>query len=210
MGCLFALGSSNPVAADVYSYEKDGVVHFTNIPPKGTAQHWKTEFRSGPGKAKVGSGAGGWTCKESRRDVVPARDKSPERVHRYDDILAEAARAYALPVAFLRAIMYTESDYDPFVVSCAGARGLMQIMPSVEEDQRIHDVFDPRRNVLGAARMLRVLANRYRGDITLTIAGFHAGMGAIQKYNGVPPYATTQWYVQTVLKRYYNYKQAIG
>lgn len=201
--------------ADVWSYEaSDGTVHFTNIPPKGKASHkWRAVYKSGPGKAQAVSAAlsGGSTkypgCQPSRADVVPATDRSPERYTRYDAFIAEAAALYALPQPLLRAVIKAESDYDPKVVSCAGARGLMQIMPEVEKDQRIPDVWDPRANILGGARLLRVLANRFQGDVVLTIAGYHAGAGAVLKYKGVPPYETTQAYVRAVLRHYQQYKE---
>jgi soluble lytic murein transglycosylase-like protein len=198
--------------ADIWSYEENGIIHFTNIAPSGASAHrFRVEWKAGPGKAAVvsataGSGVAG--CDKSRADVVPSRDTSPERYSRYDAFIAEAAMVYALPPALIRAIIHVESDYDPQVVSCAGARGLMQLMPDVEKEQRVSDVFDPRRNILGGSRLLRLLANRFRGDLVLTVAGYHAGPGAIEKYNGVPPYETTQRYVYAVLKRYQTYKQA--
>jgi soluble lytic murein transglycosylase-like protein len=102
-----------------------------------------------------------------------------------------------------------ESDYDPRVVSSAGARGLMQLMPAVEKDMRVGNVFDPRENILGGTRLLRVLANRYEGDLVLTIAAYHAGPGSLAKYgNQVPPYTNTRKYLRMVLDRYYQYKAA--
>jgi soluble lytic murein transglycosylase-like protein len=203
------LGLGSFVArAEIWSYEEGGVIHFTNIPPSGQNAHrWRVEWRNGPGKAAVVSGTAGVAgCERSRADVVPSRDASPERYSRYDAMLAEAAVAYALPEALLRAVIHVESDYDPRVVSCAGARGLMQLMPDVATEQRVSDVFDPRRNILGGARLLRQLANRFHGDLVLTIAGYHAGPGAVLKYGGVPPYETTQRYVYAVLERYQHYK----
>jgi len=198
------------VRADIWSYEENGVIHFTNISPAGSAAHrWRVEWKSGPGKASVVSGSSAVAgCAKSRADVVPSRDTSPDRYSRYDVFIAEAAAAYALPPPLIRAIIHVESDYDPQVVSCAGARGLMQLMPDVEKEQRVSDVFDPRRNILGGSRLLRLLANRFRGDLVLTIAGYHAGAGAVEKYSGVPPYETTQRYVYAVLQRYQAYKQA--
>lgn len=194
--------------ADVWTYEQGGVVYFTNIPPSGTEAHrWQVSFKAGPGKASGVSGtvAG---CAKSRADVVPSRDTSPERLHRYDRHIAEAATVYGLPQALLRAFIQVESDFDPRVVSCAGARGLMQLMPDVEKEQQVADVFDPRRNILGGARLLRLLANRFRGDLVLTIAGYHAGAGAVLKYDGVPPYETTQRYVRMVLSAYQTQRAA--
>ena len=140
--------------------------------------------------------------------MVPSRDTSPDRYQRYNPFITEAASAFGLPEALIRAGIHIESDYDPRVVSCAGARGLMQLMPDVVTEQKVSDVFDPRRNILGGARLLRVLANRFHGDLVLTIAGYHAGPGAVMKYSGVPPYETTQRYVYAVLQRYQSYKSS--
>jgi hypothetical protein len=198
--------------ADIYSYEDaNGVVHFTNVqPPKGGGHRWKVLYKTGPGRAAYISGSAPPTsfagCAVSRADVVPATDRSPDRYTRYDTHIAEASQLYALPQALIRAIIKAESDYDPKVVSCAGAKGLMQLMPDVEREQRVEHVFEPRQNILGGTRLLRVNANRFRGDLVLTIAAYHAGRGAVEKYKGVPPYETTQKYVQSVLKYYYQFK----
>jgi soluble lytic murein transglycosylase-like protein len=198
--------------ADIWSYEdKDGVVHFTNVPPaKHGGQRWRVLYKTGPGKAGMISGAAPPTsfagCAQSRRDVVPATDRSPDRYARYDPYIDEAARLYALPAALIRAVIKVESDYDPRVVSCAGAKGLMQLMPEVQTDQRVEHVFEPRENILGGSRLLRVNANHFKGDLVLTIAAYHAGRGAVEKYHGMPPYETTQEYVRMVLKYYYQFK----
>jgi hypothetical protein len=200
--------------ADIYSYEdKEGVVHLTNVAPaRGGVHHWKVLYKSGPGKAGMISGAAGPTsfagCAASRADVVPATDRSPGRYTRYDAFIAEASRLYALPQALIRAIIKVESDYDPRVVSCASAKGLMQLMPDVQKEQHVLSVFDPRENILGGTRLLRLNANRFKGDLVLTIAAYHAGPGAVEKYKGVPPYETTQQYVKMVLKHYYKFKAA--
>lgn len=200
--------------ADIYSYEdKAGVVHFTNVrPPRASGHRWRVLYKTGPGKAHILSGAAGPTsfsgCAVSRADVVPASDHSPGRYTRYDAYIAEASRLYALPQALIRAIIKVESDYDPRVVSCADAKGLMQLMPDVQKEQHVLDVFQPRENILGGSRLLRLNANRFKGDLVLTIAAYHAGPGAVEKYHGVPPYETTQQYVKLVLKHYYRFKAA--
>lgn len=200
--------------ADIFSYEdKEGVVHFTNAqPPRGEGHRWRVLFKTGPGRANLISGAAGPTsfagCAVSRADVVPATDRAPDRYTRYDTQIAEASRLYALPQALIRAIIKVESDYDPRVVSCADAKGLMQLMPDVQREQRVQNVFEPRENILGGTRLLRLNANRFKGDLVLTIAAYHAGPGAILKFHGVPPYETTQQYVRMVLKQYYRFKAA--
>jgi Transglycosylase SLT domain/Domain of unknown function (DUF4124) len=209
--CALLLAAS-AARADIYTYEdKEGVVHFTNVaPPSGGGHRWRVLYKTGPGKAGLFSGAAGPTsfagCAESRADVIPATDRSPDRYTRYDTFIDEASRLYALPRALVRAIIKVESDYDPRVVSCAGAKGLMQLMPDVQREQRVEHVFEPRENILGGTRLLRVNANRFKGDLVLTIAAYHAGPGAVEKYKGVPPYETTQQYVKAVLRYYYQFK----
>lgn len=193
--------------ADVYSYtDKEGVVHFTNIKPrgKGGTSGWKKVIVSEPDRGSKASASRG-AC--ARCDRIPARDRSPERFSRYDAHIYEASELYKIPVPLIRAVIKTESDYDPRVVSSMNAKGLMQLMPEVQDEMGVTDVFDPRDNILGGTRLLRILANRYDGDIVLTIAAYHAGMGSLAKYgNTVPPYTKTRQYLKTVLDRYYDYK----
>ena len=194
-----------PARADIYTYtDADGVVHFTNIKPKGKG--WKKVMVEHPDRGtKAAAERGG--CE--RCDVVPARDRAPDRFRRYDDHIREASELYRIPEPLIRAVIRVESDYDPRVVSSAGARGLMQLMPAVEKDMRVANVFEPRDNILGGTRLLRTLANRYDGDLVLTIAAYHAGPGSLAKYgNQVPPYTNTRKYLRMVLDRYYEYKAA--
>lgn len=190
--------------ADVYSYtDANGNVYFTNLRPKRAAR-WKKVMVSEPDRGSKASAERG-TC--ARCDKVPAQDDSPDRFTRYDTYIYEAADLYKIPPALIRAVIRCESDYDPRVVSAMDAKGLMQLMPEVEKEMGVTNVFDPRDNILGGTRLLRVLANRYDGDLVLTIAAYHAGMGSLAKYgNTVPPYEHTRQYLKMVLDRYYEYK----
>ncbi len=205
LAALVAVSVAAPAQADIYQWtDEEGTVHFTNIKPKrGGKAKWRKVMDEAPergSKAAADRGA----C--ARCDVVPSRDDSPERFHRFDAFIYEAAELYKMPVAFIRAVIHVESDYDPRVVSSMGAKGLMQMMPSVQDDMHVDDPFDPRMNILGATRLLRWLANRYDGDLVLTIAGYHAGAGSLKKYGDtVPPYTNTRKYLKMVLDRYYKY-----
>jgi soluble lytic murein transglycosylase-like protein len=152
--------------------------------------------RPGPARSNAGD------------DRVRARDTSPDRYARYDQHIHEASRLYQLPESFLRAVMRVESDFDPAVVSHAGAMGLMQLMPRTAVSMGVRDPFDARQNILGGARFLRILANKFNGDLVLTIAAYNAGEGAVLRYRGVPPYAETRRYVQNVLRYYYAFRAA--
>lgn len=102
--------------------------------------------------------------------------------------------------------MQVESNFNPHVVSHAGAIGLMQLMPRTASSMGVRDPFDPRQNILGGARYLRILANRFRGNLVLTVAAYNAGEGAVLRYRGVPPYAETRRYVRRVLEHYYRFR----
>ncbi len=198
------------VRSDVYSWtDADGVVHYTNLRPGKSGNgggKWKKVMSSTP---EPGSKASAQRGGCPRCDKVRSNDNSPDRFNRYDAYIFEAAELYKIPVALIRAVIHVESDYDVAVVSAMDAKGLMQLMPSVIEDMGVRPdlVFDPRENIMGGTRLLRTLANRYNGDLTLTIAGYHAGPGSLAKFgNTVPPYPYTQQYIKMVLERYQQYK----
>jgi hypothetical protein len=194
---------------------EDGTVEFTNLQPLG--RKWKVLFRFGPGKASAARGIS---------DLVPARDTSAARYTRYDDHIRDQQACYGIPQALIRAIVRTESDFDPHVVSSAGAQGLMQLMPATARAMGVTNVWDPRQNIMGGARYLQALAKRYCHTPALggsagrtaslvcsfeekikVLAGYHAGPGAVDKYAGMPPYETTRYYVNAVLQRFEEYRR---
>lgn len=202
-------GAAAEARADVWSRtDAEGIVHFTNVRPRGPDRgKWKLVLRENRPPAKVVARRG--ACE--RCDRVPARDRSPERYSRFDAHIREAAALYAIPEALIRAVIKVESDYDPRVVSVFGARGLMQLMPAVIEEMGVTDPHDPRQNILGGTRLLRVLANTYDGDLVRTIAAYHAGRGSLARYGGdVPPYYNTRRYLNKVIETYRRYRRADG
>jgi len=196
------VGTASPAYADIYRCKRaDGVHHYTNIRQPGhrceLVVRGSKKSRPSPSAAKKATGA-----KVSR----DSHSKDPDRYSRYDELIDEAARLYQLPESFIRAIMRVESDFNPTVISRAGAMGLMQLMPMTARSMGVSDPFDVRQNIHGGARYLRILANRFMGDLVLTVAAYNAGESAVEKYNGIPPYKETQRYVRRVLKHYYSYR----
>lgn len=193
--CLVAVALvSADARADIYTYtDADGVVHYSNTPPgrRRGVRRIRTARRPAP----------------ARPGAAP-RDPDRARYHRYDAFIREAAALYRLPESFVRAVIRVESNYNPQVVSHAGACGLMQLMRATAARMGVTDVFDPRQNILGGTRYLRVLANHFNGDLVLTIAAYNAGEGAVMRYRGIPPYEETQRYVRRVLRHYYSYLEA--
>ena len=115
-----------------------------------------------------------------------------------EQIIAQAARTYNLPPGLLRAVIQVESGGNPRAVSPAGAQGLMQLMPETARGLGVQDPFDPEQNVMGGARYLRQLLDRYGGDLDRALAAYNAGPGAVERYGGIPPYQETQTYVRKV------------
>ncbi len=125
---------------------------------------------------------------------------------RFDSIIRQAAALYQIPEELVRAVISVESGFDPQAVSPANARGLMQLIPSTAARMQVDDVFDPRQNIFGGVRYLRILANLYNGDLVLTVAAYNAGEGAVMRHGGIPPYAETREYVTRVVSLYRQLK----
>jgi soluble lytic murein transglycosylase-like protein len=173
--------------ADIHrSVDENGVISFTSTPTKGS-----TKVASSP--------------KSSAHVHMPS-DRSQARLTRYDADIRSAATLYQIPEELIRAVMQVESNFDPRAISPAGAHGLMQLMPFTAERMMVTDIMDPRQNIMGGTRYLRILANLFNGDIHLTVAAYNAGEGAVIRYGGIPPYEETQHYVVKVLENYQRYR----
>src|SRR5690606_9841675 len=114
---------------------------------------------------------------------------------RFDHIIREASATYQIPFAFIKGVIKVESNFNPLVVSRTGAMGLMQLMPGTADFLGVEDAFDPRQNIFGGTKLLRILTNRYNGDINLLLSAYNAGEGAVARYDGIP-YAQTREYVR--------------
>lgn len=117
-----------------------------------------------------------------------------------DDIFNRASEKYQVPVNLLKAVAKTESNFDPNAVSHCGAVGVMQLMPSTAAGLGVTDPKDPEQNIMGGAKYLSQMLDRYDGDIKLCLAAYNAGAGNVAKYGGVPPFKETQAYVQRVME----------
>ncbi|MDB4989842.1 MAG: Lytic transglycosylase, catalytic [Myxococcaceae bacterium] len=121
----------------------------------------------------------------------------------------EASRVYRVPVALILAVIRAESNFDPLAVSGARAQGLMQMLSRTSAEMGVLDAFDARQNILGGTRYLRVLSDRWHGDLVLTIASYNAGPAAVAKYGGIPPFKETRRYVRRVLSYLIAYQRVL-
>ena len=174
----------------------------------------KVVFQAGSKEAKASSSKGG--ASKGRSNYRPPRigepkvgpkqpTKESERLALYRDYINEASSKYQIPQDFIAGVIRVESNFNYRAVSSAGAQGLMQLMPRTGRSMGVSDPFDPRQNILGGARLLRVLANRFDGDIIKVLSAYHAGTGAVKAKGGIP-YQDTEGYVRSVLDHYYRYQ----
>jgi len=185
--------------ADIYTYtDADGTVHFTNTP--GGDRRYRLYIR-GNGWQRPGTAPG--------VIPIPPSDHDIARYTRYDQWIHAAATLYQIPEQLVRAIIRCESDYDSRAVSVSGARGLMQLMPDTASLMQVRDIDDPRENIYGGVRLLRVLANEFNGDLELTVAAYNAGDGTVIRFGGIPPFAQTRDYVVNVTKYYRRYRSIV-
>lgn len=134
--------------------------------------------------------------------VVPAPSVKPAIVeHTPRELVDAAAKKNGLPPNFVHSVVAAESGYQPNALSPKGAIGLMQLMPATAQLYGA-DPHDPAQNVEAGAAYLRELLIKYDGDPRRALAAYNAGPGAVDKYNGVPPYAETQTYIERVLRKY--------
>ncbi|MDC7709190.1 lytic transglycosylase domain-containing protein [Vogesella indigofera] len=143
---------------------------------------------------------------ESRSDTVPAV-KTPaynrQQAALFNKLIHQVAREHQLDPQLLHAIVTVESGYNPGATSPKGAQGLMQLMPDTAARFGVRNRADPLQSLRGGARYLRFLQGYFKQDMTLVIAAYNAGEGAVGKYrNTVPPYRETRDYVAKVLASY--------
>ena len=119
-----------------------------------------------------------------------------------DRLIFDTAEREGLDPRFVHAVIWQESRYVADARSHAGAVGLMQLMPAAAERFGCHDRNDPAENIAAGTKYLSWLLKRFDGNVELALAGYNAGEGYVDKYNGIPPYTETQNYVKIIAKRY--------
>jgi soluble lytic murein transglycosylase-like protein len=135
----------------------------------------------------------------------PARDDG-----RYDDLIREVADRQGLEFALVKAVVRAESGFDPFAISRKGAQGLMQLMPATARMHGVRESFRPRDNIDGGVRHLRMLFDRYGGNLPLSLAAYNAGSGRVEAAGGVPDITETREYVFKVLRYRKQYLEEGG
>jgi len=119
---------------------------------------------------------------------------------RFESLIHEAAERHQVDVALVKAVIRTESYFNPNATSRVGASGLMQLMPQTARRYGVTDLYSPRQNIEAGVRHLKYLLQRYPRQLHLALAAYNAGEEAVERYGGIPPYPETRDYVKKVLK----------
>ena len=168
--------------SDVYVYrDNQGVLTFTNVP---THSGYRRVIKEVSGQLSVGIGSS----------------------NSYDDVIRSASDRHSIDADLIRAVIKVESDFKSGARSHKGAMGLMQLMPDTARLHNVMDVSDPIDNIEGGVRHLKLLLARYQGDVELSLAAYNAGIKAVEKHGGIPPFAETKEYVRRVLSYYRTYR----
>ena len=165
---------ARPVCADIYSYvDKDGVIHFSNVPT-----HYRFRLYAS----------------ETRLDYK-------SYFSTYDRLINQASRKHGVDSFLIKAVIRAESDFDRHAVSKKGAQGLMQLMPETAKQLAVTDSFDPDENINAGVRYLRRQLDNFDNNVALALAAYNAGENAVRRYGRrIPPYKETRTFVDRVLR----------
>ena len=187
-------GSMGVFSGTLYQREQDGELVYGTRKLPGSTVYLKFTVATPPGEpAHPGLGKVG----KPRLDMYAKQFKAASKATGVDD-------------AWLRSIAHAESGFDANALSPKGAQGVMQLMPEISKQYGVVDPYSSAESINAGARHMKGLFKRYKNDLTLVAAAYNAGIGAVTRYRGVPPYAETQAYVEKVQALYQRYREAMG
>jgi hypothetical protein len=210
--CLFALLSAAPVLAqNNYRYDNFDIQNGVRVETVETKDTLLTSARATRPTAKAGLIINNQNAHSTPTLYTPTRALEVSASLNgfttgdviVDGYILESGKRNGVDPVLLYAQMHQESSFKRGAISPKGARGLMQLMPGTAARFGVNNIFDPKQNIEGGARYMRFLLDHFDGDVSLALAGYNAGEGAVLKYGRrIPPYRETQEYVRRISQRY--------
>jgi soluble lytic murein transglycosylase-like protein len=191
----FLLMAQNAFAAKYFVYQlPDGSRVVTDRPQSQAGYKLVKSTRHMDGVGKTAAGKPEW---------------NPKLAKPYEGLIEEAASKHEVDTALVKAVIHTESYFNPTAKSNKGATGLMQLMPETARRYGVRstrDLRDPEHNIAAGVQHLRYLMEKYPDNLAHALAAYNAGEEAVQKYQGIPPYNETRRYIQKVLSYHEFYR----
>lgn len=197
-------------AGNMYIYkDKAGQVLLTNVNPSGNFEKFTKKV-----KVTYYKDAGNYDSSSNTNTSTnygsSAASSSNSR-NSYDSYILASASRHGVDPALMKAMMHTESAFNPNARSPVGAQGLMQLMPATARRFQVSNAWNPAENIEGSAKYIAWLMRRFNNNVEFAVAGYNAGEGNVDKYNGIPPFKETRNYVKNVMSRYHSlYKNDSG
>lgn len=189
LACGAFITAIMPARGDIYRFEDgEGIIHFTDAPTDKRFKIFMRDLRKD---------------KQLRTRLRFSRAVNPAE---YEQIIKICSDKYGVSASLIKAVIHAESGYNPNAVSQKGASGLMQLMPGTARSLKVVNSLDPKDNVEGGVKYLRFLLDTFRGDVSLALAAYNAGLNKVARFGGIPPYAETRTYVNRVLSYMQSYQ----
>lgn len=195
-------------AGNMYIYkDKAGQVLLTNVSPSGNFDQFTKKV-----KVTYYKDSGNFDNSSSgSNNYGNSTASSSNSRNSYDSYILASASRHGVDPALMKAMMHTESAFNPNARSPVGAQGLMQLMPATARRFKVSNAWNPAENIEGSAKYIAWLMRRFNNNVEFAVAGYNAGEGNVDKYNGIPPFKETRNYVKSVMSRYHSlYKNDAG
>ncbi|WP_201527959.1 lytic transglycosylase domain-containing protein [Psychrobacter frigidicola] len=193
-------------AGNMYIYkDKVGQVLLTNVNPSGSFDKFTKKV-----KTTYYKNSNNYGSSAARNYGSSAASNSGSR-NAYDSYIRDSSARHGVDPGLLKAMMHTESAFNPNARSPVGAQGLMQLMPATARRFKVSNAWNPAENIEGSAKYIAWLMRRFNNNVEFAVAGYNAGEGNVDKYKGIPPFKETRNYVKRVMSRYNSlYKNDSG